>query len=80
MTDKHERDLNITELLRDIAERTSARLASGDEAVMHLEFLLKALSLGPLDVAAMYGPDVHHDQPVRDAAENARAFLEARKP
>lgn len=44
-----------------------------------LEELLKALAMGPLEVAAEYGPDAHPDEPVTDAARKAQAALSATK-
>jgi hypothetical protein len=40
-----------------------------------LRDLLNALAMGPLEIAAKYGPDAHPDEPVVDAAHKATAVL-----
>ena len=66
----------ISEVLSD-CDRMEAR---ADAAEALLASLLEALSLGPLDVAAKYGPDAHPDEAVIDAAHKARAFLAETAP
>jgi len=47
------------------------------DAVEALEGLLAALAMGPLDIAAKYGPDAHPDEPVIDAARKGQTALSA---
>lgn len=42
-----------------------------------LHGLLDALAMGPLELAAKYGPDAHPDEPLVDAAHKASAVLAA---
>lgn len=37
--------------------------------------LLTALAMGPLELAATYGPDAHPDEPVIDAARKLQALI-----
>ena len=39
------------------------------------DIMLEALAMGPLELAAKYGPDVHPDEAVVDAAFKLRAAL-----
>lgn len=46
------------------------------DVVKALEGLLSALAMGPLDIAAKYGPDAHPDEPVIDAARRGQRALD----
>ena len=53
--------------------------AKARKAIVTLETassnLLTALSLGPLEIAATYGPDAHPDEPVIDAARKLQNLI-----
>ena len=60
------------------AEESAANarlIAEAPALVEALDGLLDALAMGPLDLAAKYGPDAHPDEAVVDAAHNAAAVL-----
>lgn len=55
---------------------TSFRKARIDALEGALRGMLEALAMGPLEIAAKYGPDAHPDEPLVDAAHKAKAVLE----
>lgn len=54
------------------AEAAEATVRSLGDALVGM---LDALAMGPLDIAAKYGPDAHPDEAIVDAAHKARAVL-----
>jgi hypothetical protein len=62
-----------------VLAETIARLMNQGEVMPELlaalEDMLTALAMGPLEIAAKYGPDSHLDEDVIDAAHKARAAL-----
>ena len=66
---------NLAPILR-ISDEPLANAAADIEALEGaLRGLLDALAMGPLEIAANYGPDAHPDQPVIDAAHKATELL-----
>ena len=46
-----------------------------DEALAALKGMVDAVAMGPLDVAAKYGPDAHPDEAVIDATFRAKDVI-----
>jgi hypothetical protein len=75
-------DATETVVVHGIPKNAAIQIVAALNATVHhaalvtaLEGLLMALSMGPLEVAAEYGPDAHPDEAVISAAHKARAAL-----
>ena len=49
--------------------------AAAPDLLDALNNLMVAVAMGPLDLAAKYGPDAHPDEPIIDASRQARAAI-----
>ena len=56
-------------------DANALRFALSGELADAARDMLDALAMGPLEVAAKYGPDAHPDEPVIDAGHQLRALL-----
>lgn len=67
---------DLDEALRRAEAAESSIRTLGDA----LAGMLDALAMGPIDLAAKYGPDAHPDEAIVDAAHKARAVLSTLTP